>query len=69
MPIFKNSDSFNCQMVKEQTSLGPHLMTALLQQSSLTMNASIEAFCDGLWAWKALVLRLAARTATSVCSQ
>lgn len=46
-----------------------HLITALLQQSSLTRNARMEAFCDGEWARKALVFRLRAKGAKSVCSQ
>lgn len=46
-----------------------YLMTALLQASSLPRKPRIEAFWEGLWAWKALVFRLRARGASSVLGQ
>lgn len=45
---------------------GTHLTTLLLQASSLMRKASTEAFCAGVWAWKALVFRL---SVSSVCPQ
>lgn len=43
-----------------------YLTTLLLHASSLIRKARAEAFCAGVWAWKALVFRL---SVSSVCPQ
>lgn len=49
--------------------LGSYLTTLLLHASSFTRKARTEAFWVGVWAWKALVLKLRARSASSVWEQ
>ena len=46
-----------------------YLITTLLQASSLARKPRMEAFWEGVWAWKALVFRLRARGASSVLAQ
>lgn len=50
----------------QETWAYAYLTTLLLHASSLIRKARTEAFCAGVWAWKALVFRL---SVSSVCPQ
>lgn len=68
--IFSRQSALLCDKTnsKQQriTWARAYLTTLLLHASSLIRKARAEAFCAGVWAWKALVFRL---SVSSVCPQ